>query len=243
MSREQHLQNKIIKIKPIELPVETSRNRQEQEEIIEIQNELQNSQEQLLSIQHQKEKLVNEMENEKKQWGRKKQQLMEEAKQEGYRAGFSEGREESLAKYKKLLDKANSITNEAIKDYHSTIDKSEEAILDLSVNAAEKIMKQQMTNVPESFLSIVKAAIETVKDQSVISINLNPANYEHVLKQKDELVRILEGETKLAIYVTEEISENGCLIRHPFGEIDASIDTQLQQIRAVLHEIAMENKE
>jgi flagellar assembly protein FliH len=38
------------------------------------------------------------------------------------------------------------------------------------------------------------------------------------------------------------MTENQCLIEHPFGRIDASIDTQLEQIRNVLDQVTMEKK-
>jgi len=113
-------------------------------------------------------------------------------------------------------------------------------IVKLAVRSAEKVIKQQLSEHPESFLEIVKAAIHELKDHAVVSIFLHPDNYEHVLKQKDELRQLLDAETKLAIYIREDLEKNSCLIEHPYGQIDASVDTQLDQIRQALEEKAME---
>ncbi|WP_165769089.1 flagellar assembly protein FliH [Virgibacillus profundi] len=238
--------NKVIQIKPIEVlkkdPIPT-----ENEGINEIQNELQIAKNELQSLIQQKEKLLNEtkkeIEVEKENWSKEKQLYIEKAKEEGHTAGIALGKEESLKQYEELLTKANSITDLVIKDYHSTIEKSENTILNLSIHTAEKIIKEKLETDPSSFLRIVKAAIKEITDQSVISIYLHPEKYEFVLKQKDELLHILENDTKLSIYMNDELDENSCLIQHPFGQIDAGIDTQLEEIRTVLHEIAMENKQ
>lgn len=237
-------EHRVIEIKPIQFSKKT------QDESLDegnnLQDEIKKAKDQLQGLNDQKEILLQEtktqIEKEKNNWENEKQQYIERSKEEGYKAGFSQGEEASLAKYQHLVDKANMITDEAIKDYHATIDKSEEAILDLAIHTAENIMKQKLTDEPTSFLSLVKAAIKELKNQLVISIYLHPRNYEYVLKQKDELLLILENETKLAIYVHNDIVENGCLIEHPYGQIEAGIDTQLKQIRNVLHEITMETK-
>ncbi|UJL47936.1 flagellar assembly protein FliH [Virgibacillus sp. NKC19-16] len=237
-------EHRVIEIKPIQFSKKTRDECLKQEN--NLQDEINKAKDQLQSLYDQKELLLHEtkvqIEKEKRDWEDEKQQYIERSKEEGYKAGFLQGEEASLAKYQHIVDKANTMTDEAIRDYHSTIDKSEEAILDLAIHIAENIMKQKLTDEPNSFLSIVKAAIKELKDQSVISIYLHPTNYEYVLKQKDELVIILENEIKLAIYVNEDIQENGCLIKYPYGQIDAGIDTQLKQIRNVLHEITTETK-
>ncbi|WP_449353948.1 flagellar assembly protein FliH [Virgibacillus natechei] len=241
MSSHPNYRNRVIGIKPI-----TFLEKDRPDEENNHQGEINKTKDQLQHLNDQKEKLLLEtktqIKKEKEDWENEKQQYIKEAMEEGYQAGFSQGEEAGLEKYQDLLDKANAITDESIRDYHATIDKSEEAILDLAIHIAGNILKRRLTDDPSSFLSLVKAAIKELKDQSIISIYLHPTTYKYVLKQKDELVLILGNETKLAIYVHEDIQEDGCLIEHPYGQIDAGIDTQLKQIRNVLHEITMETK-
>ena len=97
----------------------------------------------------------------------------------------------------------------------------------------------------KTFLSsnVVALEIKEIKDQSVVSIYLHPANYEIVLEQKAELKKMLETDTKLSLYINDELAENSCVIKHPFGEIDASVDTQLEAIRNVLKDLTMEQEQ
>jgi flagellar assembly protein FliH len=181
------------------------------------------------------------IEQEKKQWEEEKKQWIETAKAEGFQTGISLGKEEGLQQYRQLLNEANDLTVLALKDYHTTLEKHSEKILDLAIHTAEKILNQQLTTEPDIFISIVKSAIKEIKDQPIISIYLHSSNYQTVLQQKEELVQLLENEAKLAVYIRESITVNSCLIEHPYGQIDASVDTQLQQIRSVIHEVVAES--
>ncbi|MCG1028700.1 flagellar assembly protein FliH [Virgibacillus halodenitrificans] len=211
----------------------------------EISEQIDNLKLELEDLRNHKEMLLNETNAEiqqaKQNWETEKHAYIESAKKEGYQAGYKEGEEAAQHGYRTLIEQANSIVESAGLDYHTTIEKHEESIIELAVYTAEKILSQQLEKSPQSFLPIVKSAIRELKDQSVISIYLHPANYETVLEQKEELLQVLEEDVRLAIYINVEIPENGCLIKHPFGQMDAGIDTQLNELRQVLHEVSREN--
>ncbi|WP_205135538.1 flagellar assembly protein FliH [Virgibacillus halotolerans] len=239
-------EKKQIKIKAIDLskkntaPSDQNVGQKSEHELEEARNELETIlSERDILIQETKEKV----EQEKQQWESQKKQWIEAAKAEGFQAGFSQGKDEGLQEYQQLLHQANDLTTAALKDYHATVEKSSEEIINLAIHTAGKVLDKQLTVDPNTFLTIVKSAIKEIKDQPIISIYLHPSNYQVVLQQKEEIALLLENEAKLAIYTRENIAENSCLIEHPFGQIDASVDTQLQQIRNALHTIATENKQ
>lgn len=216
-------------------------------EMANINDALQQARQELQQIKRQKEQLLQETEaainDERKKWETEKQAYIEEAKREGFNAGLIEGKEEGKAQYRALIEKANACVEASLKDYDRTIAQSDEMIVELAVRSAEKIIKQHLSQHPESFVEIVKAAINELKDHAIVSIFLHPNNYEYVLKQKDELRQLIDTETRLAIYVKDDLEENGCVIEYPYGQIDASVDTQLEQIRAALQEKVMEKKQ
>lgn len=215
-------------------------------EKIMLEQELINARAELDHLKLEKAKMLQEVrsgiENEKKDWEQEKQLLKKEAHQEGYDLGYTEGQQKGERQYDHLIEHINELVQVATNDYHATIEQSESMIIDLAIKTAEKIVKEEIANDPQTFLHIVTAAIQEIKDQSVISIYLHPNNYESILKQKNELLHALDGDTKLSIYIDQKLVENECFIEHPFGRIDASIDTQLQQIHDVLHQVTLEKK-
>lgn len=251
MQHSSIINQKQIKIKPIEFKrkSQTELNSSEvlEDEMIAKRIKLEEMQHEFDRIKQQSETLLSDTQKkivqEKEKWEEEKQQLIAEAKEVGHQEGFAAGEKESLNQYAELLKKANDVVHSATTDYHDVLESSEEVILQLAIQSAEKIIQRVLEEKPEVFIDIVKTAIKDIKEQSIISIYVHPDNYELVLSQKDELSRLLDSESKLTILVKDNLKSNHCLIEHPFGQIDASIDTQLEQLRALLHEVNMENKQ
>lgn len=252
MKQYQHhsFKEKLIQIKPIS-PQKIERENiisslSSSDEKVTIEKELHEARSELEHLKQEKKKMlqstIKEINTEKENWEQEKELLIQQGYQEGYELGFAEGKKTVEEQYNALINQANDLVNTATQDYHATLEKSDHVIVDLSIKTAEKITKSKITEDPNSFLKIVTAAIKEIKDQSVISIYLHPNNFETLMKQKSELTNALDGDTKLSIYIDQKMIENDCVIEHPFGKIDASVDTQLQQIQDVLHQITMEKK-
>lgn len=239
---------KQISIRSIESIVPKQLEPEQTEEVIiqHLQQKIQKEKKYLQSIQEKQNSLIQETKEKiaaaQSQWLEEKQKLIEETKQVGYREGYEHGKQEGYDSYKEKLIEVNNIVDATIKDYHSELDKSTETILGLSVLVAERILENQLTEHPSEFLNIVKAAVHDIKGQPKVSIILNPRNYELVSTHQKELQRIIGKDSKLAIYVNEDLKETDCLIEHPFGQIEANIDSQLTKIREALMDYLMESK-
>ena len=62
-------------------------------------------------------------------------------------------------------------------------------------------------------------------------------HYEELLSKKEELMTIFSNVVNLFIYPDSDLSEDSCLIESSSGRIDASIDTQLSEIKVKLTEL------
>src|SRR5699024_2447671 len=121
---------KLIKIKPMELIRNDSNHSQEEVtsnvENTTIQTELQTAHETLQNLKEQQSRLIKETEaeiaTEKANWETEKQTYVEQAKEEGYQAGYADGKQESMNEYALLLEKANEIIKAAKTDYHKTLE-------------------------------------------------------------------------------------------------------------------------
>lgn len=243
------LDKRVIQIKPLDYFKQ-----QQEKETGTPQDELANQKDMIAStkqeldqLKQEKEQLLQsvqqEIETEKNNWQTEKEQWIEQAKEEGFNKGIQLGKEEGYSQYQSLIEQANAIISSAQKDYYQTIEQNEETIINLAVHTAEKILQLKIEQEPEVFSNIVQTAIQNIKNQSKITIYLHPTNYQFVLNQKNELMRLLDKEATLSIYINEGLANNACVIEHPFGRIDASIDTQLEEIRQILQELAMEKND
>ncbi|WP_226528284.1 flagellar assembly protein FliH [Metabacillus niabensis] len=171
---------------------------------------------------------------EKSNWDQEHEQLIEQAKQEGYAEGLELGRQEALRQYQSTIEESNQIIELSKRDYDEKIQSAENAILELSIKIAEKIIAAKLFESPNHFLPLVKKGLNEVKEYEHIKIHVHPLYYEFVLSQKDELRTLVTNDTDFYIYANAELNEHDCFIESAFGRIDVSIDTQLEQLKRKL---------
>ncbi|MCZ2738801.1 flagellar assembly protein FliH [Bacillus safensis] len=163
-------------------------------------------------------------------------QLIEQAKQAGYQDGFQKGEADAKMQYQAILDQANDIAGLARQDYEEKIESSAEQIVELAFELAKRVWNAaEETN--DQFLALVKQVISEVKEYDDISIYVDPEHYEHVMEYKDELIRILQKDTHLAIYSDEKAPKGTCYVETSFGKVEASVDTQMNQLKEKLLEV------
>ncbi|SFD80655.1 flagellar assembly protein FliH [Lentibacillus persicus] len=242
-SQPEYFETRQISIRPINVTSSEQDNDLEEQKL--KKPDIDKAYEELQQIKEEQAELINQTRAEIKEarsnWGKEKKQYIEEAKKEGFEAGFQEGKQNGFKQYEQLIAEANSAVKSAGEDYQTLINQSENTILDLAIYTAEKILKGKLDEQPEQFLPLVKSAIEEIHNKSEVSIYLHPSNYQVVTTHKNDLIQFDDSEWKISIYVSDELSEGSCLIVHPYGQIDAGIDTQLNELRQALHEAIMGN--
>ncbi|MFZ3587923.1 flagellar assembly protein FliH [Bacillus sp. DJP31] len=176
----------------------------------------------------------------KKDWESEKINLIELANQEGFQAGYKQGEQAAKEQYSETLQEANRVVEQSKIDFVEQVEQSEEVILKLAVKIAGKILQVHLEDKKEDFVKIVKHAIKEVKDFGDINIIVHPFMYELVVTQKDELRALFNREKNLFIYPSVELQETSCIIESSFGRIDASIDSQLAEMKVKLLELLQE---
>lgn len=140
------------------------------------------------------------------------------------------GKAEALQQYAELINRANSITEMSRKAVEDKLEDANEEIVELAVALAKKVW-QQKSDDKEAFLLLVQQVVNEVKEYDDISIYVDPYYYETIFQQKDEIQQLLYKECRLGIYADEKAPKGSCYIETPFGRVDASVDTQLMQLK------------
>jgi flagellar assembly protein FliH len=181
------------------------------------------------------EQLRQELEEEKKQ-------AFEEAQTSGYQAGYESGEQEGKQHYQEIIEQAQSVLVLAKKDYDATVQQSEQTISMLALEAASKILNKKLEDDPECFVDIVKGVMKEVREQKNITIYAHPNDYPLILSQKDELLSIFYTDAELSIFPDGDLTTGSCIVESTFGRIDASIESQLLELREKLYELSQEEK-
>ncbi|MDI0272312.1 flagellar assembly protein FliH [Bacillus safensis] len=182
------------------------------------------------------EKTMDEINQRRIDFEEERMQLIEEAKQAGYQEGFQKGEADANMQYQAILDQANDIVSLARQDYEEKIESSAEQIVELAFELAKRVW-YAAEDTKDQFLSLVKQVITEVKEYDDISIYVDPEHYDHVMEYKDELIRIIQKDTHLAIYSDEKAPKGTCYVETSFGKVEASVDTQMNQLKEKLLEV------
>lgn len=187
-------------------------------------------------VKNETDDLYAELRRSRESWEQEKGILVSAANEEGYKAGWEEGQRQGYLEYQGLLKDAQKIIQAAKHDHHAYLETSEKTILDLSIHIAKKILGTKIEENGDYFISLVKKAVKEVKEFQDVQIHVHPTHYESLLEKKDELLAVFAHDTNLFIYPDSDLLEGSCLIESPYGRIDASIDTQLSEIKQKLTE-------
>lgn len=249
--RSSSLPKKTIKVKPFEkisdLPIDSTEEETYQtltEKIAEKSKELEALNQQMTE---RRKKAENEILMLREEWQSEKEQLIQEAQQQGYQQGFEQGKQDSLEQYSHLIDEAKTLIEHANDDVKKKIEQSDEVVLQIAMHAAEKVIYQSLGEDKTKYIGIVKEAIDYVKKFPSISVYASSKDYSYLLEHQDELREILQGQAELSIYPDSELQEYQVYVESPAGRLEASVDTQLEEIRnhlsQVMEEIIRERRE
>lgn len=177
-----------------------------------------------------------ELEKEEKKLESKVQAAMEQARESGYQAGYEDGRRHGEEAVQEHIEKARAIVEQSRADYLQKLKEAEPEIVSIAFKIAGKVIGKAVEQERGYWTSLIKTALHEVKDYDDIRIFVHPHNYEEVVQKKNELLAIVNHSTDIYIVPDQELAKEGCFIETSFGTIDASVDSQLNEIKTQLLE-------
>ncbi len=182
----------------------------------------------------EKEQAVSELENWKRIQQEKVMQDLEDIKQQGFRSGFEQGKQEAESEYTSKIQLSQELLTKAYQEKKEIINESEPFVIDLAVQIASKIIQKELEAKPEVLIEMIKQNLVYSNERSMISICVSPEDFTFVQNQRNQLLESLEGQVEVKILPEHSIEKGGCVIRTSYGSIDARLDVQLKEIKQAL---------
>ncbi|GAA0461241.1 flagellar assembly protein FliH [Alkalibacillus silvisoli] len=233
---------KKIQVKPIDKPSnENQSNDLTHEELDQLAKEkVAQAEEQLNQAKQQANQLIEEanqrITEEREHFEKEKEQAYNDASKQGYEDGYKNGEISGKASYEQLVEQAQDMVTIAKQDYEEKVQSSEQTIIRIALNAAEKIVSKKLEEEPHIFIDLVTETLEEVFDQPEIKIYVHVKQYNELINHKEQLQSHLNHQTNLVIYPKKDLSEYDCIVETELGQIDTSIDTRLNQLKQVLQD-------
>lgn len=155
---------------------------------------------------------------------------------ESYESGLQDGK--SLAE-RGLLNVFTSLRS-ATEGLHSLREKvmreSEDELVRLIMMVARKVILREVAQDKGILSDVVKASIAGISERDEIIIHLNPDDYSNVIAKREDYFRKENFSDKLQFRADPAVQLGSCRVDTEMGTIDASFDSQLDEIFRRLQE-------
>jgi flagellar assembly protein FliH len=150
-----------------------------------------------------------------------------QVRQEAFAEGLRQAREEAGAQLKSIQDSVGQTLASLAQTKRKLRQEGEVELLKLSLAIARRILHREISIDSEALHGLVHAALQKLQNREISRVRVNPAGADAV---RTALERIGAAP---AIEISSDPSlKNGDLIfETQFGELDASIDSQLAEIQ------------
>ena len=126
-----------------------------------------------------------------------------------------------------LLRQELALTIEQISSLHSQItDRAETDLVELALEIAKKVIGREITIDREVALTLAKIALSKLHNRTSAKVRLNPTDFAYLQSHRERF----NFHGSLELIEDASISQGGCLIQTENGDIDARIESQLDEI-------------
>jgi flagellar assembly protein FliH len=150
-----------------------------------------------------------------------------EAHHRGIEDGLRRGREEAAAEMKKALDQVARTLEELAKVKSKLRQDAEQELVKLALAVARRILYRELSTDPSSIEGIVHAALQKLQQREVSRVRVSPQAVAAVRAALDRV----GSRSAMEIVADPALPAGAMLFETSVGELDASIETQLQEIQ------------
>lgn len=159
-----------------------------------------------------------------------------------YKRGIAEGKHAAINEAEAMLKNqelefqlsVNSLFGAMTEAQQQFLQKSEESVLKLALQIAERIIKYQITLDNEIVVEQAKMAVKRIIGIERVKLLVNPADEAILKKYRKAVHEASDAIKEVLIEADEKIEQGGCVIESDAGNIDARISTQLAKIQEAL---------
>ncbi len=156
---------------------------------------------------------------------------LESLKQEAYEKGKKEGRQEA----EKTLQTATQALTAGLEELNelreSIFTRSKEDMVRLIMGIAKRVVQTEVREKEEIIAKTVLRALTAAVQSEEYTIRVHPEDLESVKENKPLFMARIKGLERIHFLADESVSRGGCLAESRVGDVDASLETQLQEMQ------------
>jgi flagellar assembly protein FliH len=167
---------------------------------------------------------------------------LEAAEREAAKKGRDEGREEGykegVSEAERLVGRLHVILDRAMEKRAEILQETEAQVVELVLLVAKKVVKVISENQKSVVVQNITQALRKLKTKSDVIVRVNLADLQLATEHVKDFVQMTENAKKLQIVEDSTVDRGGCVIETDFGEIDARIASQLNELEERILDVA-----
>lgn len=171
-----------------------------------------------------------------KQANIRKEEIEMEAYKKGLEQGQSEGQKVMVKRLQPLFTTFKDATEQLTRQRELLTEQHIDQMLNLVCLIAEKVIHRAIHLTPDIILETVKSASTHLMETDEIHLRLHPSDYEYIREIEEILGAHIQTRDRLSIVEDNAIERGGVVIETAFGEIDATIRSQIEHIKEIILE-------
>ena len=164
--------------------------------------------------------------------------IEKEAFDKGFDEGKEQGYQEGYTEVERLIEHLHKIINSAIEKRNEIIDESETQLINLVLQIAQKVIKVISENQKNVVINNVIQSLRKLKTRNDVIIRVNLEDVELTSDHIKDFMRMVENVKSITVVEDSTVDRGGCIIETDFGEIDARIASQFNEIQQKVIEMA-----
>lgn len=164
--------------------------------------------------------------------------IRQDAYNEGYKAGHEEGYNSGKPEVERLVEQLHHIIDKTLDKRSEIIEESETQLINLVLMITKKVVKVISENQKNVVINNVIQALRKLKSRGEVLIKVNLEDVELTTEHVKDFMRMVDNVQSVTVVEDSTVDKGGCIIETDFGEIDARISSQLQEIEEKIIELA-----
>ena len=157
--------------------------------------------------------------------------------QETFAKGFAQGQQAAAAAAQQetaaLAQKLAATLDDLVRVRDQMIRHTEKQMVQLALAVARRVLHREMSVDPTAMLTLMRVALERVSDAARVTVRLHPADHQAVTAALADS----PANDQVTVTADSRLPRGGCKVESEYGDIDAGVDAQIQEIaRALLGE-------
>ena len=157
--------------------------------------------------------------------------IEKEAYDAGYKDGSEKGFESGKGEVERLIEKIHQIMSTAIEKRNAIIEESETQLINLVLLISQKVIKVISENQKNVVINNVIQALRKLKTRGEVVVRVNLDDVKLTTEHIKDFMKMVDNVRSITVLEDSIVDKGGAIIETDFGEIDARISSQLNEIK------------